>query len=399
MSLRKHKQFERDKPHINVGTAGHIGHGKTTLSAALSAELARAGRPAATPIAVINRGGAWRGRNLVVSCMSGYLEYVTEKRHYSHVDCPGHADYVKNALTSLSQMNTVIFVVSATDSVMSQSREHMLFAKQQGVARTVVFINKCDMVEDESLLDLVEEESREALVDVGFDGDETPVIRGSALGALEQQPRWLGALDALVDAIDETSRDVPARDEAPALMPLWNRYSIAGRGTVAVGVLQRGCVAKGDELQILTPTETIVSKVLDVETYRQKLAAAHANDAIGVLLGGVSRYQLHRGDVVCAPGSLVRSTACEATITLVLPPPGRRRTPIINGHSAQLFCGTLDVTARLALPPGQYSASAGDTVDVTMTFIKPMAFDERRGIVLRDGAGTMAFGVIKRLID
>jgi elongation factor Tu len=396
--LRAHKPFERSKPHVNVGTAGHISHGKTTLTAALSARLARPGRPGASPITIISRGGQWRGPDFVIGCMSGYVEYETDKRHYSHVDCPGHADFVKSALTGLSQMNTVIFVVSATDSVMSQSREHMRLARHQGVERAVVFINKCDLGDDESMLDLIEEECREALVDAGFDGDAAPVIVGSALGALQGDARWLPALDALIEAIDETSVDVRTRDDEPALLPLWNRYAIYGKGTVAAGVLQRGVIKKGDSLQILTPNDTRVAKVLDVETHRQKLSFAQANDAIGVLLGGVSRYEIHRGDVLCAPGSATRSTGCEATITLCLPKDNGRRTPIVTGHSTQLFCGTLDVTARVELPAGVSVASPGDTLNVTMTFIKPTVFDERRAIILRESGHTMALGTITRLL-
>ncbi|MBL8680009.1 MAG: elongation factor Tu [Myxococcales bacterium] len=399
MALRPHKPFERDRPHINVGTVGHIRHGKTTLTAALSARLARKGRPDATPITVISRGGQWRGPDLVIGCIPGYVEYVTEKRHYSHVDCPGHADYVKNALTGLSQMNTAIFVVSATDSVMSQSREHMILAKHQGVARAIVWINKRDLVDDETMLDLVEEECRESLVDAGFDGDNAPVLRGSALGALTGDPRWLPALDALIEAIDETSIDVPTRDEAPALLPLWNRYSIYGKGTVAIGVLQRGTITKGETLHMLTPTETRTVKALDVETYRQKLSSAHANDAIGVLLGGVSRYEIHRGDVVCEPESATRASGCEATITLLSPQQNGRKTPIVSGHCTQLFCGTLDVTARIELPESPGFAAPGDTVRVAMTFMKPMVFDERRAIILRESGRTMALGTITRLIE
>jgi elongation factor Tu len=397
MVLRPHKPFERNKPHVNVGTAGHISHGKTTLTAALSARLARKGRPEASPITIISRGGQWRGPDLVIGCLSGYIEYETDKRHYSHVDCPGHADFVKSALTGLSQMNTVIFVVSATDSVMSQSREHMRLARHQGVERAVVFINKCDLTQDESLLDLCEEECREALVDAGFEGDSAPVIRGSALGALREEPLWLSALDALIEAIDEVSRDVRTRDAEPALLPLWNRYSIYGKGTVAVGVLQRGVIKKGDLLQMLTPNDTRIVKVLDVETYRQKLAFAQANDAIGVLLGGLSRYEIHRGDVVCEPDSATRSTGCEAKITLCLAKDNGRRTPIVTGHRTQLFCGTLDVTARIELPAGVTVASPGDTLEVTMTFMKPTVFDERRAIILRESGHTMALGTITKL--
>lgn len=398
MVLRAHKLFERSKPHVNVGTAGHISHGKTTLTAALSARLARKGRPEARPITIISRGGQWRGPDLVIGCASGYVEYETDKRHYSHVDCPGHADYVKSALTGLSQMNTVIFVVSATDSVMSQSREHMLLARHQGVARGVVFINKCDLVDDQGLLDLVEEDCREALVDAGFDGDSAPVIRGSALGALRGDAPWLPSLDALIEAIDETSVDVGTRDDEPALLPLWNRYSIYGKGTVAVGVLQRGVIKKGDVLQILTPTETRDARVLDVETYRQKLSLAQANDAIGVLLAGLSRYEIHRGDVVCEPDSVTRSAGCEATITLRSAQENGRRTPIATGYCAQLFCGTADVSARIELPSTVTAASPGETHNVTMTFIKPATFDERRAIVLREGGRTIALGTITRLI-
>jgi elongation factor Tu len=398
VALRPHTPFERNKPHVNVGTAGHIGHGKTTLTAALSARLARAGRPEASPITIIRRGGQWRGPDLIIGCMSGYIEYETDKRHYSHVDCPGHADFVKSALTGLSQMNTVIFVVSATDSVMSQSREHMRLARHMGVERAVVFVNKCDLADDESMLDLIEEECREALVDAGFDGDSAPVILGSALGALREDPRWRASLDALIEAIDETSRDVPTRDDEPALLPLWNRYSIYGKGTVAIGVLQRGVIKKGDLLQILTPTDTRMAKVLDVETYRKKLSFAQANDAIGVLLGGLSRYEIHRGDVVCEPDSATRSTGCEATITLCLPKDNGRRTPIVTGHRTQLFCGTLDVTARVELPAGVALAAPGDTLDVTMTFMKPMVFDARRAIILRESGRTMALGTITKLL-
>lgn len=400
MALRPHKLFDRDRPHINVGTVGHIAHGKTTLTAALSARLARKGRPDAQPITVIRRSSQWlRGSDIFIGCSSGYLEYVTDKRHYSHVDCPGHGDFVKNAFTGLSQMNTAIFVVSATDSVMRQSREHMLLAKYQGVARAVVFINKCDLVDDDEMLDLVEEECREALVDAGFEGDDTPIIRGSALGALHGEAKWLPSLDALVEAIDETSVDVASRDDAPALLPLWNRYSIYGRGTAAIGVLQRGVIKKGDELQILTPTQSRITKVLDLETYRQKLSSAHANDAISVLLSGVSRYEIHRGDVVCSPGAVAPSSACEATITLLTSNQHGRRKPIFTGYNAQLFCGTLDVTARIELPASVPFASPGETVGVTMTFLKRASFDDRRGIILREGGRTIAVGEIARLIE
>ncbi|MFO0562185.1 MAG: GTP-binding protein [Polyangiales bacterium] len=397
MALRSKKDFERDRPHVNIGTAGHIAHGKTTLTAALSARLARKGRPAASPITMISRGGQWRGDGITIGCISGYIEYVTNKRHYSHVDCPGHADYVKSALTGLAQMNAVIFVVSATDSVMSQSREHFLLAKHQGIERAIVFINKCDLVDDEPLLDLVEEECREALVEAGFDGDSAPVIRGSALGALANDARWIPSLDALIEAIDELEVNVPSRDNEPALLPIWNRYSILGKGTVAIGVLQRGVIKAGDELQILTPNETYTRKVLDVETHRHKLALAQANDAIGVLLAGISRYQLQRGNVVCAPESVTRTTELEATITMLTAKDNGRRTPIVAGHCTQLFCGTLDVTARIELPEGVAAASPGETLRVTMTLAKASCFDERRSIVLRESGRTMALGTITRM--
>lgn len=399
MSLLARKPFVRSLPHCNVGTVGHIGHGKTTLTAALSARLAVRGRPAARDIAVIDRGGQWRGQGLVIGCMSGYVEYVSNKRHYSHVDCPGHADFVKNALTGLSQMNTVILVVSAVDSVMRQTREHAVIARHHGVERAVVFVNKCELVADESMLDLVEEECREALVDAGYDGDSALVVRGSALGAMRGDARWVSALDALIEAIDETSVDVAMRDDEPALLPVWNRYSIAGKGTVVVGVLQRGVIKKGDELQIITPNEIFTRKVLDVETYRQKLSSAQTNDAIGVCLAGVSRYDVHRGDVVCAPETVTRSTGCEATITLRSAKEDGRRTPILSGHCAQLFCGTLDVTARIELPEGVYSVQPGETVSVRMAFIQPAAFDERRAVVLRESGRTVALGRITRLYE
>lgn len=399
MALRLHKPFVRTLPHANVGTIGHIAHGKTTLTAALSARLARAGRPAATDIAMISRGGQWRGAGITIGCLSGYLEYVTNKRHYSHVDCPGHADYVKNALIGLSQMNTAILVVSATDSVMQQTREHAMIARHLGVERAIVFVNKCDLVTDLAMIDLVEEESREALMDAGFDGDATPVLRGSALGALALEPRWVPALDALIEAIDECTLDVTTRDDAPALLPVWNRYSIAGRGTVAVGVLQRGIIQKGDALQIFTPTGPRDTVVGDVETYRQTLALAQRNDAIGVLLRGVSRYEFHRGDLVCAPGTASRASGCEATITLRTARERGRKTPILNGHCTQLFCGTLDVTAQIELPSDLAALHPGESARVTMRFLKPAHFDERRAIILRESGNTIALGTISALFE
>jgi elongation factor Tu len=399
VALRLKKTFVRSLPHCNVGTIGHFAHGKTTLTAALSARLARAGRPAATAIAVINRGGQWRGGGITIGCLSGYVEYVTNKRHYSHVDCPGHADYVKNALIGLSQMNTAIVVVSATDSVMRQTREHAVIARHMGVERAVVFVNKCDLVADEALLDLVEEECREALIDAGFEGDSTTVVRGSALGALAGEARWVAALDALIETIDETSEDLPMRDESPALLPLWNRYSIAGRGTVVTGVLQRGTIRKGDLLQVLTPTSSSTHEVGDVETYRQTLSSAQRNDAIGVLLRGLSRYEVHRGDVLCAPDTVTRSTGCEAIITLRAEKEQGRKTPIFEGHCTQLFCGTLDVTARIELPEGLAALHPGESARVKMTFIKPATFDERRAIILRESGSTVALGTITRLLE
>lgn len=396
------KVYERVKEHINVGTIGHVDHGKTTLTSAMTMVLSKAGPTKFTPYDEIDKAPEEKARGLTI-CIA-HIEYETEKRHYCHVDCPGHADYIKNMITGAAQMDGAILVVAADDGPMPQTREHVLLARQVAVPRILVALNKVDLVEDPELLDLVEMEVRDLLKRYGFPGDDTPVVRVSALKALEcgcgkRECPWCGRIWKLLDTVDEYI-PLPVREkDKPFLMPIEDVFSIKGRGTVPTGRVERGVVRPGDEVEIVGIRETKKSVVVSLEMFHKTLNEAQPGDAVGVLLRGVERDEVMRGQVLAAPGSIKPHTEAEAEVYILTKEEGGRHTPFFTGYKPQFYIRTMDVTGEITLPPGVEMAMPGDSLThMKIKTIYPVPMEEGLRFAIREGGKTVGAGVITKII-
>jgi len=391
------EKFERDKPHVNVGTIGHIDHGKTTLTAAITKTLSTKGGAEAKSFDEIDNAPEEKERGITIA--TSHVEYETDKRHYAHVDCPGHADYVKNMITGAAQMDGAILVVSAADGVMPQTREHILLARQVNVPHVVVFLNKIDQVDDEELIELVEEEVRELLNEYDFPGDDTPIIKGSALKALEGDADAQKAVFELADALDDYIPE-PTRDlDKPFLMPIEDIFSITGRGTVATGRVEQGVVNTGDEVEIVGIRPTTKTTVTGVEMFRKILDQGQAGDNIGVLLRGTKREEIERGQVLCAPGSITPHTKFKAEVYCLKKEEGGRHTPFFSGYRPQFYFRTTDVTGVANLPEGTEMVMPGDNVEMTIELIQPIAMDQGLRFAIREGGRTVGSGVVTEIIE
>jgi elongation factor Tu len=397
------KKFERTKPHVNVGTIGHVDHGKTTLTAAITRVLSNAGLSDFVAYDQIDKAPEERARGITIA--TAHVEYQTEKRHYAHVDCPGHADYVKNMITGAAQMDGAILVVSAADGPMPQTREHILLARQVGVPYIVVFLNKADMVDDPELMELVEMEVRELLSQYEFPGDEIPVIPGSALKALEcgcgkRECQWCGSIWKLMDAVDEYI-PTPERDtDKPFLMPIEDVFTITGRGTVVTGRVERGKVKVGDEVEIVgLDTEKKKSVVTGVEMFRKTLDEGVAGDNIGVLLRGIDRKEVERGMVLAKPGSIHPHTKFKGQVYVLTKEEGGRHTPFFNGYRPQFYFRTTDVTGTIKLPEGVEMVMPGDNVVMDIELITPIAIENGLRFAIREGGRTVGAGVVAEIYE
>ena len=390
------QKFDRSKPHVNIGTIGHVDHGKTTLTAAISAHLAGKYGNEKVDFANIDKAPEERERGITIN--TAHIEYSTANRHYAHVDCPGHADYVKNMITGAAQMDGAILVIAATDGPMAQTREHILLARQVGVPRMVVFMNKCDMVDDAELLDLVEMEIRELLTEYGYDGDNTPIIRGSALKALEGDEEWGKKIDELMDAVD-TWIETPVRDtDKPFLMPIEDVFTITGRGTVVTGRVERGQLKLNDEVEIVGIKDTKKTVVTGIEMFRKQLDYAEAGDNAGVLLRGISREEVERGQVLAKPGSVTPHTKFKATVYVLSKEEGGRHTPFFTNYRPQFYFRTTDVTGVIELPQGTEMVMPGDNVEFTVELIAPIAIENGTKFSIREGGRTVGAGNVSEII-
>ena len=390
-------KFDRSKPHVNIGTIGHVDHGKTTLTAAITKVLAAKGGAEFMDYANIDKAPEERERGITIN--TSHVEYQTEKRHYAHVDCPGHADYVKNMITGAAQMDGAILVIAATDGPMAQTREHILLARQVGVPRMVVFLNKCDMVDDEELLDLVEMEVRELLTEYGFDGDNTPIIRGSALKALEGDPKYVKAIEDLMDAVDEWI-PTPERDnDKPFLMSIEDVFTITGRGTVVTGRVERGQLKLNDEVEIVGLKPTKKTVVTGIEMFRKQLDFAEAGDNAGVLLRGIDRCEVERGQVLAKPGSVHPHKKFKAQVYVLSKEEGGRHTPFFTNYRPQFYFRTTDVTGVVTLPEGTEMVMPGDNVTMTVELIAPIAVENGTKFSIREGGHTVGAGSVTEIIE
>ena len=394
------KKFERTKPHLNVGTIGHIDHGKTTLTAAITKHLEKKGMAEYVPFDEIDKAPEEKARGITIA--TAHVEYETDKRHYAHVDCPGHADYIKNMITGAAQMDGAILVVGADDGPMPQTREHILLARQVGVPSIVVFLNKCDMVDDEELIELVELEMRELLSKYEFPGDDIPIIKGSALKALESDDADsddVKAVFELMDAIDSYIPE-PVRDtEKPFLMPIEDVFSISGRGTVVTGRVDRGIVKVGDEVELVGIRDTMKTVCTGVEMFRKILDQGQAGDNIGVLIRGTKRDEVERGQVVAKPGSITPHTKFKAEAYILTKEEGGRHTPFFNGYRPQFYFRTTDVTGVTTLPEGVEMVMPGDNVAMEVVLITPIAMEKELRFAIREGGRTVGAGVISEIIE
>ncbi|MCX4311529.1 MAG: elongation factor Tu [Muribaculaceae bacterium] len=391
------EKFERTKPHVNIGTIGHVDHGKTTLTAAITTVLAKAGLSELRSFDSIDNAPEEKERGITIN--TSHVEYETANRHYAHVDCPGHADYVKNMVTGAAQMDGAIIVVAATDGPMPQTREHILLARQVNVPRIVVFLNKCDMVDDEEMLELVEMEMRELLSAYEYDGDETPIIRGSALGALNGEPEWEAKVMELMASVDEWI-PLPPRDiDKPFLMPVEDVFSITGRGTVATGRIETGIVKVGDEVQIMGLGADLKSTVTGVEMFRKLLDQGEAGDNVGLLLRGIDKNQIKRGMVICHPGVVKPHSKFKASVYILKKEEGGRHTPFHNHYRPQFYIRTLDVTGEITLPEGVEMVMPGDHVEIIVELINPVACDAGLRFAIREGGRTVGSGQITEILD
>ncbi|MBP2071964.1 MULTISPECIES: elongation factor Tu [Thermoanaerobacterium] len=396
------QKFERKKPHANIGTIGHVDHGKTTLTSAITIVLSKQGMAQATAYDEIDKAPEEKARGITINTM--HVEYETEKRHYAHVDCPGHADYVKNMITGAAQMDGAILVVSAADGPMPQTREHILLARQVGVPYIVVFLNKSDMVDDEELIELVEMEVRELLNEYEFPGDDTPIVVGSALKAMEcgcgqRDCQWCGKIWELMDIVDSYI-PTPERDvDKPFLMPVEDVFTITGRGTVATGRVERGKLKVGDEVEIIgLSDESKKTVVTGLEMFRKTLDEAEAGDNIGVLLRGVTREEVERGQVLAKPGSVKPHTKFEGQVYVLTKEEGGRHTPFFNGYRPQFYFRTTDVTGVIELPEGVEMVMPGDHVTMTIELITPIAMEEGLKFAIREGGHTVGAGVVSKIL-
>jgi elongation factor Tu len=395
------EKFDRSKPHVNVGTIGHVDHGKTTLTAAITKVLGDKGLANYISYDEVAKASESQGRrdaSKIVTIAVSHVEYSTQKRHYAHIDCPGHADYVKNMITGAAQMDGAILVVSALDGPMPQTREHILLARQVNVPAIVVFLNKCDAVEDKELLDLVEMEVRDLLTKYGFPGDKTPIIRGSALQALEGKQEGVDSIMKLMDAVDETI-PLPERDIDKAfLMSVEDVFSITGRGTVATGRVEKGKIKVNDNVEIIGIQETRKSVVTGVEMFRKLLDEAQAGDNIGVLLRGIDKNQVERGQVIAAPGSITPHTKFKGQVYVLTKEEGGRHTPFFNGYRPQFYFRTTDVTGIAHLPEGVEMVMPGDNVTMDIELIMPVAMEKQLRFAIREGGRTVGSGVVTEIV-
>jgi elongation factor Tu len=396
------EKFDRSKPHVNVGTIGHVDHGKTTLTAAITKVLGDKGLAEYISYDQVAKASESQGRrdaSKIVTIAVSHVEYSTDKRHYAHIDCPGHADYVKNMITGAAQMDGAILVVSALDGPMPQTREHILLARQVNVPAIVVFLNKCDAVEDKELLDLVEMEVRDLLTKYGFPGDKTPIIRGSALQALEGKQEGIDSIMNLMNAVDETI-PLPARDvDKPFLMSVEDVFSITGRGTVATGRVEKGKVKVGDNVEIIGIQETRKSVVTGIEMFRKLLDEAQAGDNIGMLLRGIEKNQVERGQVIAAPGSIKPHKKFKGQVYVLTKEEGGRHTPFFNGYRPQFYFRTTDVTGIANLPAGVEMVMPGDNVTMDIELIMPVAMEKQLRFAIREGGRTVGSGVVTEIVE
>lgn len=390
------EHYDRSKPHVNIGTIGHVDHGKTTLTAAITTVLGKKGLANPQDYASIDAAPEERERGITIN--TAHVEYETDKRHYAHIDAPGHADYVKNMITGAAQMDGAILVVSATDGPMPQTREHILLSRQVGVKYLIVFLNKTDLVDDEELIDLVEMEVRELLSEYGFPGDDTPVIKGSALKALQGDPDAEAAIMELMDTVDEYI-PTPERDtDKPLLLPVEDVFSITGRGTVASGRIDRGAVRVGDEIEIVgIKTETQKAVVTGVEMFRKTLDYGEAGDNVGVLLRGIQREDIERGQVIAKPGSITPHTKFKAEVYVLTKEEGGRHTPFFNNYRPQFYFRTTDVTGTIVLPEGTEMVMPGDNVTIDVELIHPVAIENGTTFSIREGGRTVGSGIVTEI--
>ncbi|KQH85645.1 elongation factor Tu, partial [Vibrio fluvialis] len=390
------EKFERTKPHVNVGTIGHVDHGKTTLTAAICTTLSKVYGGAARDFASIDNAPEERERGITIS--TSHVEYDTPSRHYAHVDCPGHADYVKNMITGAAQMDGGILVVAATDGPMPQTREHILLGRQVGIPYIIVFMNKCDMVDDEELLELVEMEVRELLSEYDFPGDDLPVIQGSALGALNGEAQWEEKILELAKALDEYIPEPERAVDMPFLMPIEDVFSIQGRGTVVTGRIERGILRVGDEVAIVGIHETTTTTCTGVEMFRKLLDEGRAGENVGALLRGTKRDEVERGQVLAKPGSITPHTKFESEVYVLSKDEGGRHTPFFKGYRPQFYFRTTDVTGNIELPAGVEMVMPGDNIQMIVELIAPIAMDEGLRFAIREGGRTVGAGVVAKII-
>jgi elongation factor Tu len=392
------ENFDRSKPHVNIGTIGHVDHGKTTLTAAITKVLSEKGLAEKKDFSAIDSAPEEKERGITIN--TAHVEYSTEKRHYAHVDCPGHADYVKNMVTGAAQMDGAIIVVAATDGPMPQTREHILLSRQVGVPQLVVFMNKVDMVDDPELLELVEMEIRELLSFYNFDGDNIPVIQGSALGGLNGEPKWVETIEALMDAVDSWI-PLPKRDiDKPFLMPVEDVFSITGRGTVATGRIETGIINSGESVDILgMGAEGLKSVVTGVEMFRKILDRGEAGDNVGLLLRGIDKESIRRGMVICKPGSVKPHTKFKAEVYILSKEEGGRHTPFFNKYRPQFYFRTTDVTGEIMLPAGVEMCMPGDNLTIDVTLLNKVAMDKGLRFAIREGGRTVGAGQVTEILD
>ncbi|MEN9346061.1 MAG: elongation factor Tu [Bacteroidota bacterium] len=390
--------FDRSKAHVNIGTIGHVDHGKTTLTAAITTVLSTKGLAEKSSFESIDSAPEEKERGITIN--TAHVEYNTETRHYAHVDCPGHADYVKNMVTGAAQMDGAILVVAATDGPMPQTREHILLARQVGVPRLVVFLNKCDMVDDAELLDLVEMEVRELLSFYQFDGDNTPIIRGSALGGLNGEPAWVEKIMELMNAVDTWIPIPPRLVDQPFLMPVEDVFSITGRGTVATGRIERGVVNVGEAVDIIgLGDEKLSSTITGVEMFRKLLDRGEAGDNAGLLLRGIDKTQIKRGMVICKPGSVTPHAKFKAEVYVLSKEEGGRHTPFFNKYRPQFYFRTTDITGEVSLPEGVEMCMPGDNITITVQLIAPIAMEKSLRFAIREGGRTIGAGQVTEILD
>jgi elongation factor Tu len=389
--------FKRDKPHVNVGTIGHIDHGKTTLTAAITTILAKKGMATAKKYDEIDAAPEEKERGITIN--TAHVEYQTINRHYAHVDCPGHADYVKNMITGAAQMDGAILVVAATDGPMPQTKEHILLARQVGVPKIVVFMNKIDLVDDAELIELVEMEIRDLLTFYGFDGDNTPIIKGSATGALAGEEKWVGAIDELMAAVDSYIPLPPRPVDQPFLMSVEDVFSITGRGTVATGRIERGRIKVGEGIEIVGLMEApLASTVTGVEMFRKLLDEGEAGDNAGLLLRGIEKTQIRRGMVLCKPGSITPHTEFKCEVYVLSKEEGGRHTPFFNKYRPQFYFRTTDVTGEVELPSGTEMVMPGDNTSLTVKLIQPIAMEKGLKFAIREGGRTVGAGQVTEIL-